>query len=139
MLERAATSPNLTDRGRIPALLRVLTELVGWITLPWGLFHYSVIWSILAVVVLIAVPGVFATPGDKDQIMVPVHGIVTITFMLLELGGALWGAILVLPGWAVGIVAVLAAITVVTELPRWRWLLTAPARPSAQREPKTTD
>lgn len=85
MLERSTTSPNLTDRGRIPALLRVLTELVGWITLPWGLAHYSWAWSVLAVVILIVVPGIFATPGDKDQITVPVHGTVTIAFMLLEL------------------------------------------------------
>ncbi|WP_405496380.1 hypothetical protein [Nocardia sp. NBC_00511] len=129
MLERSTTSPNLTDRGRIPALLRVLTELVGWITLPWGLAHYSWAWSVLAVVILIVVPGIFATPGDKDQITVPVHGTVTIAFMLLELAGALWGAILILPTWGVAVVTALAAITVIAELPRWRWLLTAPARP----------
>ncbi|MFE2955938.1 hypothetical protein [Nocardia tengchongensis] len=137
MLERATTSPNLTDRGRIPAVLRVLTELVAWVTLPWGLAYYSIAWSILAVIVLIGAPGVFATPGDKEQVTVAVPGPVTIGFMLLQVAGALWGAILILPGWAVAIVGVLAAITVIAELPRWRWLLTAPARPRTQRPPNT--
>ncbi|MGF6888160.1 membrane protein YdbS with pleckstrin-like domain [Nocardia sp. GAS34] len=125
MSERAATSPNLTDRGRIPAVLRVVTELIAWVTLPWGLASYSPIWSVVALLVLIGLPALFATPGDKKQVSRPVPGFVTIAFMILQLAGAVWGAYLVLPRWALAAVCVLVVITTVAEIPRWRWLATA--------------
>lgn len=125
MFERASTSPNLTARGRIPAILRVLTELIAWVTVPWGLAQYSVAWSVLAVLVLIGLPAVSGTPGDKNQVMVAVPGVVTIAFMVMQLAGAIWGAQMVLPEWAVAAVCVLAVATAVAEIPRWRWLARA--------------
>ncbi|MFI1916451.1 hypothetical protein [Nocardia sp. NPDC020380] len=126
MSERAATSPNLTDRGRIPAVLRVLTELIAWVTVPWALASYSIALSVLSLLVLIAVPAVLSTRGDKKDVMVAVPGWATIVMMLLQLAGALYGAWSVLPVWAGVLTTVLAAATTVAELPRWRWLLSAP-------------
>gem|GEM_PF-3118161 len=128
MSERAATSPNLTARGRVPAVLRVLTELIAWVTVPWGLASYSVAWSVVAVLVLIGLPTVFGTPGDKKHVTVAVPGAVTIALMVLQLAGAVWGARMVLPHWAFAAVCILAAVTVVAEIPRWRWLAGASSR-----------
>ncbi|MVU76396.1 hypothetical protein GPX89_03950 [Nocardia sp. ET3-3] len=125
MLDRSTVSPNLTDRGRIPAVLRFCTELVGWVTAPWALAHHSVLLAIASLIVLIGVPAVFATPGDKKDVMVPVPGYVTIGFVFLELLAAVFGAWAILPVWAAVVVSVLALVTVGAELPRLRWLLRA--------------
>jgi hypothetical protein len=127
MSERAATSPNLTGQGRIPAVLSVVTELIAWVTVPWGLAHHSVVWSVVSLLVLIGLPAVFGTPGDKKQVMVAVPGVVTIAFMVMQLAGAVWGAEMMLPRWALAAVCVLAVVTIVAEIPRWRWLVSAHA------------
>ncbi|RMI33280.1 hypothetical protein EBN03_08845 [Nocardia stercoris] len=118
-------SPNLTVAGRVPSVLRVCVELVGWVTAPWALSRCSVWLVPVALVVLIVVPGVFATPGDKKDVPVAVPGVATIAMMVSQLVAAGYGAWALLPVWAVWGVSVLVVVTIVAELPRWRWLLGA--------------
>ncbi|MFD0319367.1 hypothetical protein [Streptomyces flavalbus] len=63
---------------------------------------------------------VLSTPGDKKQVIVPVPGAVTVLLVLLQLTAAVVAAWL---AWAGVVGSVLAAATLVTERPRWRWLL----------------
>jgi hypothetical protein len=86
-----------------------------------------VVWSVVSLLVLIGLPAVFGTPGDKKQVMVAVPGVVTIAFMVMQLAGAVWGAEMMLPRWALAAVCVLAVVTIVAEIPRWRWLVSAHA------------
>ncbi|MFI8534498.1 hypothetical protein ACIGMX_30145 [Streptomyces aquilus] len=109
---------------RRASALRFATELVAWVAAPWALASYSWALAVLAVVVLIGLPTVFATPGDKAQVIVPVPGAVTILLVLLQLLAAVVAAWWAWPVWAAVPVSVLAAATLVTEQPRWRWLLT---------------
>ncbi|GAB2824104.1 hypothetical protein GCM10022221_22680 [Actinocorallia aurea] len=119
------TGPVRPD-DRAASVLRFATELVAWVATPWALAGYAWWAAVLSVLVLIGLPTVFATPGDKAQVIVPVPGSVTVLLVLLQIVAAVVCSWLVWPGWAAGAVAVLAAGAVVLELPRWRWLLTRP-------------
>jgi hypothetical protein len=115
--------PVTLDRPGGFAPLRFLAELIAWVATPWALASHSVPLAVLSVVVLVGLPTVFATPGDKAQVIVPVPGFVTILLVLLQLVAAVIASWIVWPVWAAVIVTVVAVATVVTELPRWRWLL----------------
>ncbi|MGW2720245.1 hypothetical protein [Streptomyces sp. NPDC001492] len=108
---------------RRASTLRFATELVAWIVTPWALWSYSWPLAVLAVLVLIGLPTVFSTPGDKANVIVPVPGPVTILLVLLQLAAALVSAWWVWPVWAAVPVSLLAAATLITERSRWRWLL----------------
>lgn len=108
---------------RRASVLRFATELVAWIATPWALWPHSWMLAVLAVLVLIGLPTVFSTPGDKANVIVPVPGPVTILLVLLQLAAALVSAWWTWPVWAAVLVSLLAAATLVTERPRWRWLL----------------
>ena len=108
---------------RRASVLRFATELVAWVATPWALWPHSWPLAVLAVLVLIGLPTVFSTPGDKAHVIVPVPGPVTILLVLLQLAAALVSAWWVWPVWAAVPVSLLAAATLVTERPRWRWLL----------------
>ncbi|MEV7414565.1 hypothetical protein [Streptomyces sp. NPDC089919] len=108
----------------MPSVLRFATELVAWVATPWALAGVSWALAALSVVLLVGLPTVFATPGDKNSVMVPVPGPVTVLLVVLQLAAAALAAWYAWPLWAAVAVWLLAGATVVTELPRWRWLFT---------------
>ncbi|PBC79961.1 hypothetical protein BX265_4790 [Streptomyces sp. TLI_235] len=120
-------APRSADSGaapvRLPDVLRFLSEIVAWVAAPWALAGVSPWLSAAALLVLIGLPAVLATPGDKTQVLVPVPGYVTVGLVLLQLAAAVAGAWAVWPAWAAVPVTVLAAACLVTEQPRWRRLL----------------
>lgn len=103
--------------------LRFATELVAWVAAPWALAERSWLLAALSVVVLIGLPTLFSTPGDKASVLIPVPGWVTIALVLLQLAAAVIFSWAAWPAWAAAPVTALAAATVVTERRRWRWLL----------------
>jgi hypothetical protein len=115
----------ITSRNRPGAAsaLRFLTELVAWVATPWALWSFSWPLAIAAVTVLIGLPTVFATPGDKRQVIVPVPGVVTVLLVILQMVAAVVSAWVAWHPVAAVCVSVLAAVSAVTELPRWSWLL----------------
>ena len=130
--ERAAGS----GRPDTASVLRFGTELVAWVATPWALAGHSVVLAVLSVLLLIGLPTVFGTPGDKNgRPAVPVPGVVTILLVLLQLVAAVVSAWTLWPPAAAGAVSLLAAATVVTELPRWRRLFRAPGRVGSGRAP----
>lgn len=108
---------------RLASALRFAAELVAWVATPWALATYSWLLAALAVVVLIGLPTVFSTPGDKKQVIIPVPGSVTILLVLLQLVAALTSAWLAWPVSVAVLVSLLVAATLVTERRRWRWLV----------------
>lgn len=109
--------------SRLGSFLRFSTELIAWVATPWALASTSAWLAALSVVVLIALPTLFSTPGDKRNVIVAVPGYVTIALVLLQLVAAVVASWLAWHPVAAVIVSALALATVVTELPRWRWLL----------------
>ncbi|MFB6812024.1 hypothetical protein [Streptomyces sp. NPDC056387] len=79
--------------------------------------------AVAAVVLLIGLPTVFATPGDEKQVIVPVPGAVTVGLVLLQLAAAVAAAWVAWPVWAAVAVTGLAAICLWTERARRRRLL----------------
>jgi hypothetical protein len=119
-----STSPD----GRLASALRFGTELVAWIATPWALAPHSIPLAIASVVVLIGLPTIFQTPGDKPRVIVAVPGIVTILMVLLQLAAAVVASWVAWPAALAVVVSVLAAACLVTEQPRWRWLLARNSR-----------
>ncbi|MFJ9059266.1 hypothetical protein OHB07_07770 [Streptomyces sp. NBC_00111] len=108
---------------RVASVLRFSCELVAWVATPWALSAHSWLLAIVSVVVLIGLPTVFSTPGDKAQVIVPVPGAVTVLLVLLQLTAAVASSWAAWPVWAAVPVTVLAAASLVAEQPRWRWLV----------------
>jgi len=108
---------------RLAAPLRFLTELIAWVATPWALWPHSALLAVLSVMLLIGLPTVFATPGDKNQVIVAVPGAATIALVLLQLAAAVLAAWAIWPSWAAIAVTALAAACLVTEQSRWRGLL----------------
>ncbi|SEK85266.1 hypothetical protein [Nonomuraea pusilla] len=115
-------SSNDRPDDRVPSVFRFATELVAWVATPWALAPHSVALAVLSVVVLIGLPTVFATPGDKRNVLVAVPGYVTIALVVLQLVAAVAASWAAWPTAAAVAVSVLAAVSAVLELPRWRWL-----------------
>lgn len=116
------TDNDRPGRADLPSALRFLTELVAWVAAPWALARHSAVLAVASVVLLIGLPTVFATPGDKRHAIVPVPGLVTVALVLLQLVAAAVGARAAWPRPVAVAVTLLVAATVVTELPRWRRL-----------------
>jgi hypothetical protein len=119
------TGGEAPDSG-LAATLRFLTELIAWLATPWALASWSVPVAVTAVIVLIGLPTVFATPGDKARPVVAVPGPVTIAQVLLQLAAAVTAAWFAWPTLVAIAVTLLVLATLITEQPRWRWLRTAP-------------
>jgi hypothetical protein len=116
--------------SRFASVLRFSTGLIAWIGAPWALAPHSVLLAIASVVVLIGLPTIFQTPGDKPRVVVPVPGFATVLLVLLQLVAAVVAAWFAWPTVVAVVVSVLAAACVVTEQPRWRWLLSRQAPPA---------
>ena len=105
---------------------RFLTELVAWIATPWALWSVSIPLAIASVIVLIGLPTVLSTPGDKgpgSKAIVAVPGWGTIALVVIQLVAAAISAYFAWPLAVAIVVWVLVVAVVVTEQPRWRWLL----------------
>src|SRR4051812_12289279 len=102
--------------------MRFATELVAWVATPWALAGSSWLLAGLSVVVLVGLPTLLSTPGDKSRVIIAVPGWVTILIVVLQLVAAVVSSWLAWPVWAAVVVIVLAGATVITEYRRWRWL-----------------
>nr|WP_229883617.1 MFS transporter [Streptomyces omiyaensis] len=112
--------------------LRFLVMLAAWVATPWALAPHSVLLAVASVLLLVAALALFATPGDhgmdREKILVPVPGAVTVAVVLLHLAAAVVSSWTAWPTWAAVAVTVLAAASLIAEQPRWRALLAPPDR-----------
>ncbi|WP_435880848.1 hypothetical protein [Streptomyces parvulus] len=116
-----ATGPR--EDGVVASGLRFATEIAAWVATPWALAAHSWLVAALSVVVLIGLPTVFATPGDRPHAIIAVPGWVTVLLVLLQLATAVVFSWLAWPVWAAITVSLMAAATLITERPRRRRLL----------------
>jgi hypothetical protein len=113
--------------------VRFLSELIAWVATPIALWPHSAPLAVGAVVLLIGLPAVFSTPGDRPggDGVIPVPGIVTILLVLLQLTAATAVAWAIWPQWAAAAVTLLCVIALITEQPRWRSLVSTRVGPTA--------
>jgi hypothetical protein len=109
-------------RLELSSLLRFAAEIVAWVAVPWALAAHSPVFAGVALLLLIGLPAVFVTPGDKVKVVVAVPGYVTVGLVVLQLVSAVTAAWAAWPLPVALLVWALVLATVYTELPRWRRL-----------------
>ena len=106
------------------ATWRFVMEMLAWIAGPWAFAEVlgSAWFAIPALIVLVALPATFNTPGDKNHTPVATPGPVRIGIEMFLFTVAVVGAWIVWPQWLAILVTVWAAAAIVTGFPRYRWL-----------------
>ena len=99
-------------------------ELVAWVAGPWAAAEITGSgWAALpALLILLGLPSVFNTPGDKNTTGVATPGPIRIGIEMFLLVVAVASAWYVWPVWAAVAVTVLGVVLLVTGIPRYRWL-----------------
>ena len=111
--------------------LRFLVEIIAWVSGPWAAAQQSIWLAVPVLVVLIGLPSVFSTPGDKRNVIVATPGPLRVLLELALHAVAVAGSWVVWPAW----LAVAATLTVIAALAvgirRTRWLLRGAPRAPA--------
>jgi hypothetical protein len=111
--------------------LRFLAELIAWIAGTWAAAEVSVWLAIPVLLVLVGLPAVFSTPGDKRQVVVPTPGPARALLELALFVVAVVCAWLLWSTWMAVFSTLIVAAAIVTGIPRLRWLLRGAPRTSA--------
>ena len=112
----------------VSSALRFSIEVIAWVAGPWAATEVSTWLAIPVAAVLIALPAVFSTQGDKRQVVVATPGPARVLIELFLHTVAIASPWAVWPAWlaALTTLAVVAALAV--GVPRLKWLLSG-ARP----------
>ncbi len=104
---------------------RFLVELVVWVAGPWAAADWTGSgWAAVpAAVVLLALPSVFSTPGDKRQVLIPTPGPIRFLLEILLSAVAVAAEWVAWPSWAGVVVSGLVAVALVSGWRRAKWLL----------------
>ncbi len=102
---------------------RFLVELFAWVAGPWAVAQQSVWFAVPAAVILIGLPAIFSTSGDKKQVVVATPGPLRVLLELALHGVAVTAAWLVWPAWLAVAVMLIVVAALVTGIPRTKWLL----------------
>ena len=106
---------------------------MAWIAGPWAAAELTgSAWAIIpALAVLMGLPSLFNTPGDKQFTGIATPGPLRILIEMFLLGVAVASAWIVWPAWAAIGVSVVGVAMVVAGVPRYRWLAAgAPPEPA---------
>lgn len=108
----------------VSATTRFLIEVVAWVAGPWAIARgIGSWWAVLpALVVLVGLPAIFNTPGDKKATGIATPGPIRIGIEGFLALVAMVGAAVVWPSWAFVLVALLVVAMVVSGMARYRWL-----------------
>ena len=102
--------------------LRFAVEVIAWIAAPWTAAEESWWLAVPVLVVLVALPAIFSTPGDKRQVVVATPGPVRIGIEVLLHAVAIAGAWLAWPVWGAVVATVIVVAAILTGIPRLLWL-----------------
>ncbi len=118
----------------ISAGLRFLVELIAWIAGPWAVASVSGWWVVPVLILLVGLPSVFSTPGDKRTVIVATPGPVRVTIELLLYLVAAAAPWLVWPKALAVAAVIIVCAGLATGFPRMRWLLRgAPAEENQEQ------
>ena len=122
--ERPAKFDNPLDT-MLSGASRFAIEIVAWVAGPWSVADLTGTWlmTIPALAILVALPGVFSTKGDKKHVVVAVPGRIRLLIEIILAAVAIASAVLV---WTVigGIIdAGVAAVMFIAGAKRAKWLL----------------
>lgn len=103
--------------------LRFAAELVAWVAGPWAVADVSVLLAVPAAVILMGLPAIFSTRGDKRQVIIATPGPLRVFLEFALHGVGVAGAWLVWPPWLALVVTVVVIAALITGSPRLKWLL----------------
>jgi hypothetical protein len=105
--------------------LRFVVELIAWIAGPWAVAEISgTAWAAVpAALVLLTLPSVFSTPGDKNKIVVATPGPLRVLIEVVLWAVAVAGAWIAWPAWLAVVMTLVVAAAVATGLRRMLWLM----------------
>ena len=120
---------------------RFAIEVVAWVAGPWAVAELTGTWLAIipTLIVLIALPGVFSTNGDKRHVVVAVPGRIRFLIELILAVVAIVSAFLVWTPVGGSIVAAVAALMLISGLTRVKWLLSNSAPDWSLPSSSTTD
>ena len=107
----------------LSAALRFGTELIAWIAGSWAAGAYSGWLIVPALVVLIGLPAVFSTPGDKNVVVVATPGPARVLIEFVLYATALTAPWFVWPQPVALATSLVVVASVATGIPRIAWLL----------------
>ena len=120
----------------VSAGLRFSVEILAWIAGPWAVTEVTFwLWP-PAALLLIALPAVFSTRGDKRQVLVPTPGPARVLIEFLLHAVAIMGAWIAWPALVATPVTLVVAAAVVTGFPRLLWLLRGAPTPVSRVSPE---
>lgn len=111
--------------------LRFLAELIAWVACPWAAAQVSIWLAVPVLVILVGLPAVFSTPGDKRQIVVATAGPLRVLIEFALHAAAVVCVWLVWPIWLALFSTLVVIAAVVSGIPRTRWLLQGAPRMSS--------
>lgn len=105
--------------------LRFVVELLAWVAGPWATAELAGSgWAAApAALVLLALPSLFSTPGDKQQVLVATPGPIRLLIEIVLYAAAVGGAWIAWPAWLAVATTAIVAAAAVAGIPRARWLL----------------
>ena len=121
--DSGAAGPSPYDTS-VSAGSRFAIELAAWVAGPWAAADMTG-WGWMAVpalVVLVGLPALFNTPGDKKTDGIATPGPIRIEIEMFLLGVAVASAWIVWSAWAALAVTIVGIVMVASGLPRYRWL-----------------
>ena len=109
---------------KISASTRFAIEVAAWVAGPWAAAELAGNWlvTIPVLAILVALPGVFSTTGDKRHVVVAVPGRVRLFIEILLAAVAIYSALVVWTYVGAIVVAVIVLAMFVAGAPRARWL-----------------
>ncbi len=103
--------------------LRFLVEIFAWVAGPWAAAEVSDWFAIPTAIILIGLPTIFSTSGDKKQVVVATPGPARVLLELALHGVAVAAAWLVWPAWLAVVVTIVVVAALATGMPRTKWLI----------------
>lgn len=110
--------------------LRFLSEVLGWVACAQAAAQVS-LWLVLPVLlVVVGLPSIFSTPGDKKQVFVATSGPLRVLLELVLFVVFIVCFWLVWPTWLAILGTIVVVASILVGMPRIRWLLSgAPSMP----------
>lgn len=102
--------------------LRFAVEVIAWVAAPWAAAEESWWLAVPVLVVLVCLPAIFSTPGDKREVVVATPGPIRIGIEVVLHAAAIAGAWLAWPFGVAAIATVAVIAAIFTGIPRLLWL-----------------
>lgn len=102
---------------------RFLTEIIAWVAGPWAASHVHPVLAVAVLVVLIGLPTVFTTKGDKSHMVIETPGPGRVIVEMIQYAVALVAPWFVWPAAVAMTCGLVVIASFVVGFPRMQWLL----------------